>query len=56
MPSVYKPTKTIKKKRFEISNCIKPKMASKVEERENRSAFFMVKIVEFVKCMVQFFF
>ena len=31
--------------RFETSNCIKPKIASKVEDRLNKSAFFIYDMV-----------
>lgn len=45
MPMVYKATNTINRKRFEIFTCINPKIASKVEEREKRSAFFILLLV-----------
>jgi len=41
IPIVYKATRIMNRKRFEMLTCIKPKIASKVEEMLNRSAFFM---------------
>ena len=41
MPIVYKATRITNRNRFEMFTCINPKMASKVDEALNRSAFFM---------------
>ena len=42
IPIVYKATRITNKKRFEMFTCIKPKIASKVDEALNRSAFFIL--------------
>ena len=41
MPIVYKATRITNRNRFEMFTCIKPKIASKVDEVLNRSAFFI---------------
>ena len=41
IPIVYKATSITNRKRFEMFTCINPKIASKVDEALNRSAFFI---------------
>jgi hypothetical protein len=42
IPIVYKATKIMNRNKFEMFTCIKPKIASKVDEALNRSAFFIL--------------
>jgi hypothetical protein len=41
IPIVYKATRIMNRNRFEMFTCIKPKIASNVDEALNRSAFFI---------------
>ena len=41
MPIVYKATRIMNRNRFEMFTCIKPNIASKVDDALNRSAFFI---------------
>ena len=41
IPIVYKATRIMNRNRFDMFTCINPKIASKVDEALNRSAFFI---------------